>query len=134
MSAIDRLPAALRTRGSVISMANKLDRTQAEAARLRKETRKPPALTKVAIPGLGASFAAGLLDARMPDTLPGNVKPSVALGLVSGTAAWMMENEMGIYAAVGLLAPAAYAAGVKAAGNFELAIVETTPDAEPTTA
>lgn len=127
MSAIDRLPMALRNRSSVVSMAGQLDRSRAEAARLRKEAKSGPGLVKAGLPTLGGSFGAGWMDARMPTVGGTNVKPSTALGLIGLGGSYMTGNEMGLFASLGLLAPSAYAAGVKAAG-YELAVLETTED------
>lgn len=132
MSTIDRLPLALRNRSSVVSMANQLDRSKREAARLRGEVKKPPGLIAVALPTLGAAFVGGAADARMPSLGPrGNIKPSQAAGLVGLGAAYMWGNESALYAAVGMLTPHAYAAGVQAAG-YELAILEDQEDAGDT--
>ena len=45
----------------------------------------------------------------------------------------MTGSEMGLYTALGLLAPSAYAAGVKSAG-YELAVLEVNSDAAGDTA
>ncbi len=132
MSAIDRLPLALRNRSSVVSMANQLDRSKREAARLRSESRQAPGVIAVGLPMLGTAFLGGAADANMPALgKGGNIKPSQAAGLVGLGAAYMWGNETAVYAAFGLLTPHAYAAGVQAAG-FELAILETEGEAGDT--
>ena len=52
----------------------------------------------------------------------GNVKPSMAAGLVGIGAAYMMGSETGMFAAFGALSPHFYAAGVNSAG-YEVAIL-----------
>lgn len=104
-------------------MASQLDRSRAEAARLRRETKRGPGIVKAGLPTLGGSFGAGWMDARMPTVGGTNIKPSTALGLIGLGGSYMTGNEMGLFTSLGLLAPAAYAAGAKAAG-YELAILD----------
>jgi len=108
-------------------MANQLDRTKQQLSVARAEARAAPGVVRVAIPTLGGTFGAGFLDAKFPNFMNGRMQPSTAAGLVTATAGYFMENEMAIYAGVGMLTPQAYTAGVKAAG-YDVAIIEATPD------
>lgn len=125
MGSIDRLPPALRNRGAVVSMASQLDRSRNEASKLRAAAKEPPSIIAVAIPSIGGAFGAGYMDATFPDFAGGRTQPSVAAGLITVTASYFMESEMGVYAGVGMLNNQGYAAGVKAAG-YDLAIIEQT--------
>lgn len=131
MSALDSLPAQLRSRDSVVSMAQSLDRTRQQLAETRREAKRGPSVVKVALPSLGGAFLAGIADSRMPKIMGGNVQTSAAAAIAGITAAWFTGSEMLMFGSIGALAPQAYLAGVRSQG-FELAIVESDkPQPEP---
>lgn len=102
MGQIDKYKASLAARGKQIT-------------ELRKGS-VPQALGSAAIVD-GSAFAAGFADAYIGEI--GGIAPSVAAGVAAAAAGVAMKSPRAIQAASGLLANAAYKAGIQAAESLE---------------